>query len=63
MKHRFSVFKSFLLVFTVLIDVYTLIAITDLMKDKNSFVNLAIILFFALSTVVFLDIDPENTTV
>ena len=37
MLHRLSVFKTFLLVFTILIDAYTFIAILDLMKDKHSF--------------------------
>lgn len=54
MLHRLSVFKSFLLVFTVLIDAYTFIAILDLMEDRHSFLNIAVIYFFWLATILFL---------
>ena len=54
MLHRLSVFKKFLLVFTILIDSYTFIAILDLMKDKHSFLNTAVIYFFCLATILFL---------
>ena len=54
MLHRLSIFKSFLLVFTILIDTYTFIAIFDIMKDKHSFMNLLIIFVFCLATIIFL---------
>jgi len=54
MKHRLSVFKSFLFVFTILIDAYAFIAVLDLMRDKQSIANLAVMCVFGLTTAVFL---------
>ncbi len=54
MMRRLSVFKTFLLVFTILIDAYTFLGILDLMKDKHSFMNLVIISVFCLATILFL---------
>lgn len=54
MVHRLAFIKSFLLVFTVVIDTYAFIALYDLMKDKNSFINLAVMSVFILATILFL---------
>ncbi len=54
MLHRISVLKSFLLLFTVLIDAYTFLAIWDLMKDTHSLLILPVLLVFCLATIVFL---------
>ncbi len=51
---RLSVFKTFLLVFTIIIDAYTFLGILNLMKDKHSFINPVIISVFCLTSVLFL---------
>ena len=63
MLHRLSVFKSFLFVFTILIDAYTFIAILDLMEDKHSFLNIAVIYFFLFGYYPVSGIDSQGTTV
>jgi uncharacterized protein len=54
MMRRLSVFKSFLLVFTIVIDTYAFIAFLDLMKDRYTFWNLSVISVFCLATIIFI---------
>ena len=63
MLHRLSIFKSFLLVFTVVIDTYAFIAFYDLMKDKHSFHEPGSYVRFLLATILFLVSILNSTTV
>jgi uncharacterized protein len=54
MMRRLSVFKSFLLVFTILVDAYAFTGILNLMQDKHSFISLGIMSVFCLTSILFL---------
>jgi predicted MPP superfamily phosphohydrolase len=54
MMRRLSIFKKFLIGFTILVDAYTFIGILDLMKDRHSILNLSLISIFCVVSILFL---------